>query len=96
MLNIYPPLDEVQVQAGRRFSFDYAFPAIKLAIEIDGIVHRVHHDKWERDMEKMNLAVLNGWHVLHFTPDQLQKFHLSGMMETVKQAYDMLTEKLGK
>ena len=56
----------------RRFRFDFANPALKLAVEIDGgawIGGR--HTRGlgiESDHEKQNLAVLAGWRVLRFTP----------------------------
>lgn len=59
----------------RRFAFDYAWPDVKLAVECEGGVwSKGAHGRGSgilRDMEKQNLAVLNGWRVLRFTPSQL-------------------------
>jgi very-short-patch-repair endonuclease len=47
----------------RKFNFDRAYPDHKVAIEIDGMVHRIK-DRFERDIEKFALATLLGWTVL--------------------------------
>ncbi len=56
----------------RRFRFDFAIPAHKLGIEIDGgIFGKGGHSTplgIVRDMNKQNCAVMNGWWVLRFTP----------------------------
>ena len=49
----------------RRFRFDFAFPRERLAVEIDGGVHRIDA-RWRSDREKGNLAIERGWRVLHF------------------------------
>ena len=54
----------------RRWQSDAALPAHRLLVEIDGAVHRVHRDKWERDLEKSNAAQEAGWAILRFTPAQ--------------------------
>jgi len=66
----------------RKFLFDFCWPKYRFAVEIDGgtyirkyvgpdgEVQGGRHNTptgYERDCEKGNLAVLNGWQVLHFT-----------------------------
>jgi|BioPla2DNA2_1021312.scaffolds.fasta_scaffold02504_21 very-short-patch-repair endonuclease len=69
-------LRELQFDAKRKFRFDYALPDYKLAIEIDGGIWKQgggRHNRasgWLVDQEKMNLAVSQGWRILHFTPQQ--------------------------
>lgn len=57
----------------RKWRFDYAFPDIKLAIELDGGVWiSGRHNRgvgYIKDMEKLNEAAILGWHVLRFIPD---------------------------
>ena len=48
----------------RRYRFDFAFPRVRLAVEIDGGVHRIDA-RWRSDREKGNLAIERGWRVLH-------------------------------
>ena len=46
---------------------DFAFPAIKLAVEIDGWAF--HHDpvKFQYDRQRQNQLILRGWQILRFT-----------------------------
>jgi hypothetical protein len=64
------PEREVAVCAERDWRFDYAWPARKVAVELDG-------GRWEvaggrhagdPDYEKMNAAVLLGWRLIRVTP----------------------------
>lgn len=79
----------------RKFRFDFALPACALAIEIDGVVHRIK-GRFERDREKSNLAILHGWRVLHFSPAQvrsgealsLTRLALAGIKANVSPALD--------
>lgn len=65
-------LKELTFDDNRRFRFDFAFLEIKTAIEYEGGVFMaksghntaIHYTK---DVEKYNLAVINGWKVLRFT-----------------------------
>lgn len=69
------PEREFRFHPDRKFRFDYAFPAHKLAIEQDGGIYsggrHVRGKGYENDMEKMNLAVLAGWRVLRYTPQRI-------------------------
>lgn len=62
---------------GRKFRFDCANPEKKIAIEIEGglwITGR--HNRpvgMIQDLEKYNLAVLEGWKILRYTPEMLVK-----------------------
>lgn len=61
----------------RRFSFDCANPTLKIAIEIDGGIWlgKGHTGglHYQSDMEKQNLATIEGWRMLRYTPDTLKK-----------------------
>jgi hypothetical protein len=48
---------------GRNFELDRAWPALKVAVEIQGMAHRIK-GKFKRDIEKRALAMLAGWTVL--------------------------------
>ena len=77
------PEREVRVCGGRRFRFDYAWRTganldmVGVALEVDGGVWmrgKSGHSSGKgilRDMEKQNLAVVNGWRVLRLTPSQV-------------------------
>ena len=69
------PETEFKFCKDRRWRFDYAFPKYKIAIEQEGgIWIRGRHNRgtgFIKDMEKYNMAVLLGWRVLRYTPEQL-------------------------
>jgi very-short-patch-repair endonuclease len=68
---------EYRFHPTRKWRFDYAFPAHKTAVEVDGglwIQGRHNRPKgYINDMEKFNTAASMGWVVLKFTPDELYK-----------------------
>lgn len=59
----------------RKWRFDYAFPAAKVALEVEGGVWtRGRHTRPQGflgDIEKYNTATLMGWRVFRTTPDDL-------------------------
>lgn len=69
---------EYRFHPTRRFRFDFAIPEKKLAIEIEGGIwlgRNGAHSSGKgilRDMEKNNLAVLEGWRILRVTPQQVK------------------------
>ena len=66
------PVTEVRFDPVRRWRFDMAFPAHKVAVEIEGgsWVSGRHNrgGGFEADCEKYNAAALAGWIVLRVTP----------------------------
>lgn len=69
---------EYRFSQARKFRFDFAFiTEDRLAIEVDGGVWKGGQGRhtsgagYTRDCEKNNLAILEGWRVLHFTPDMV-------------------------
>ena len=63
---------EVRFDSSRRWRFDYASEARRIAIEIEGGVYsRGRHTRptgFLNDIEKYNSATLQGWRVLRCTP----------------------------
>ena len=61
----------------RKWRFDYANEQFKIAIEIEGAIfsggRHTRGKGYQNDMEKYNNAVLLGWSLLRFTPDQMRK-----------------------
>lgn len=57
----------------RRWRFDYAIPALKIAVEVDGAVWvGGRHNRpagYIADMEKLNTAASMGWLVIRVTTD---------------------------
>ena len=77
------PVTEYRFHPQRRFRFDWAFPLTRLAIEQEGGIwikgksgrggaHSLPSNIL-RDMEKNNEASILGWHILRFTPAQVEK-----------------------
>jgi hypothetical protein len=58
---------------GRRWRSDYAWPEIKLLVEIDGGSWAPHGGRHasDRDREKINSAASIGYTVLRFSPQQV-------------------------
>ena len=72
----------------RKWRFDYAMPALKIAIEIDGGVWDYgRHNRpqgYINDMAKINTATSMGWLVLRFTTqDRLKNSTVSLIRDTV-------------
>jgi very-short-patch-repair endonuclease len=57
--------------AGRERRIDFAFPARKIAIEVDGYEFHTRYDVFEDDRIRGNELELAGWMVLRFTWNQL-------------------------
>ena len=66
---------------------DLAYPHLRIAIELDGGVHRERH-VFEADRPRQNGIVLDGWIVLRFTWNALVK-DPEGIVATVRAAVDL-------
>ena len=62
---------------GRKFRFDFAWPSVLLAVEVEGITydHGRHQrkDGFEKDLEKYELAMLEGWTVYRCSPAMIKR-----------------------
>lgn len=62
----------------RQFRFDYAIPEKKIAIEFNGIFStKSRHTTvtgFSMDRTKANLAQINGWRILEYTPLNYKEF----------------------
>lgn len=56
---------------GRKWRLDFAWPDLKLAVEVDGGVHRLA-DRFDSDIDKHNALVLAGWLYLRFDPERIK------------------------
>ena len=63
----------------RQWRFDFAFPSVKLAVEVEGLLwggktSRHQHAKgYTKDLEKYNEATILGWRILRVSPSQVHK-----------------------
>jgi very-short-patch-repair endonuclease len=59
----------------RRWRIDFAFPAQKVGLEVDGGIWTAgRHTRgagWSKDTEKLNTLAAMGWRMLRCTPTQL-------------------------
>jgi hypothetical protein len=69
---------EYRFQLTRRWRFDVAYPAYKVAVEVEGVnydmAHPTRHQRpqgYADDCAKYNAALLAGWLVVRFTQYQL-------------------------
>ncbi|MBQ69207.1 hypothetical protein CL689_04005 [Candidatus Saccharibacteria bacterium] len=84
--DIEPVLELQDAVPGRRFRLDIAFPAHRLAIEVDGWQY---HGKFKKgfiaDRKKQNLLVENHWRVLRFTAGEIFN-DIETVMQTINSA----------
>jgi very-short-patch-repair endonuclease len=73
------PVREYRDIVGRQFRFDFAFPSFKVAAECEGGIWARHglsgHSSGQgisRDIEKYNLAAVQGWCVIRATSTQIR------------------------
>lgn len=66
---------EYRFDAKRRWRYDYALPAVKIAIEVEGGVwtggRHTRPKGFLNDIEKYNTGTLYGWRIFRTTPDAL-------------------------
>lgn len=71
------PEREYQFDPGRKWRADFAWPALRLLVEVEGGTsegNRGRHmraDGYQRDVEKYNAASIQGWRLLRFTRRQI-------------------------
>ena len=69
------PEPEYEFHASRAFRFDYAWPHVSVALEVDGGVwtggRHTRGAGFLRDHEKRNAAACYGWRMIYTTPKQL-------------------------
>lgn len=70
------PLVEYRFHPTRKWRFDFAWPDLKIAAEIEGGAwsggRHTRGYGFEKDCEKYNAALLLGWRVLRFTTRQVK------------------------
>ena len=75
---------------GRRWRFDLAWPDVKLACEVEGgtwVAGRPNRGSgFEKDCEKYNTAVIDGWRVLRVTGNMVHDGSAIAFIEAALQA----------
>jgi len=86
------PVPELRFSAPRRWRFDWAWPELKLALEVQGGIfsggRHVRGAALLKEMEKLNAAAIAGYRVLYVTPATL----LTDGPELVRRAHQHSAE----
>lgn len=82
------PVREFLFHETRKWRFDFAWPSIKFAVEVQGGCH-VIKDRFHRDIQKRAHALMAGWSVLEVDPESVR----SG--EAIAWLKALLWERLG-
>uniref|UniRef100_A0A6M3LIE1 DUF559 domain-containing protein n=1 Tax=viral metagenome TaxID=1070528 RepID=A0A6M3LIE1_9ZZZZ len=79
------PEIEYKFHPSRKWRIDYAWPGVKLAVEIEGGAWvKGRHNRasgFIKDMEKYNQLILLGWRLLRFQPGKIN-------YRLIKDVYD--------
>lgn len=67
------PEREFLFASDRKWRFDFAFPAEKVAVEIEGRGRHQSFGGFEKDAEKYNAAAKLGWRLLRYTPAMVMR-----------------------
>lgn len=81
------PVAEYRFHPVRKWRFDWAFPALRIAVEVDGgawVANGGRHAQ-DPDREKLNAAASLRWLVFRFSPAMLKK-DPAGCVELVQMA----------
>lgn len=72
------PMREYRFFEYRMWRFDFAYPKVKLAVEVEGGIYmRGRHNRaegFENDQEKYNFATLLGWRILRYSPGMIDSW----------------------
>ena len=71
----------------RKWRFDFAFPELKIAVEVDGGGHKMYWGTYRNDVEKMNAALFLGWQVFRVTTDMIRNDDVE-FLERLKEYID--------
>ena len=66
-LHLAPYEREYAFDETRGWQFDFAWPAQRVAVEIEGYAHRGSEKRFREDTAKYNAAACLGWTLLRFT-----------------------------
>ena len=75
---------------GRKWRFDFAWPDLKIAVEIEGMTYtgvgyHQNPEDYAKDCEKYGNATLLGWKVFRFTRKQIGTQFCMNVLEFIKQ-----------
>lgn len=74
---------------------DFAYPAQRIAIEIDGYRWHSGRARWERDLIRRNAITALGWRVLHITSTDIKRYP-ERVVSTIEAALREVARSPGK
>lgn len=85
---------EYKFDPARRWRFDFAFPADRVAVECEGAIwtqgRHTRGSGYSGDLEKYNRAALLGWRVLRYSLEMIESGQalreIETALETVKES----------
>jgi very-short-patch-repair endonuclease len=87
------PEREYRFTPDRKWRFDFAWPEVRIAVEIEGGInegkHRGYHMRTKgflKDAEKYNRASTLGWRVYRFAPSQIQPAALEEIISEIRRS----------
>lgn len=84
-LKLPEPVSELRFAPPRRWRFDFAWPAHKLALEVQGgLWTQGRHSRGAallKEHEKLNAAAALGWRVMFTTPKDVQNGNAALMLQ---------------
>jgi very-short-patch-repair endonuclease len=69
----------------RKWKFDFAWPEIKVAIEVEGRGRHQRPGGFVKDCEKYNTAESMGWHIYRWPASYINKSRIEEIVEEVQQ-----------
>ena len=87
-MGVPEPVSEFRFHASRKWRIDWAWPAYKIGLEVDGgIWHNGRHTRgagWLKDSEKLNAAAIAGFRMLRTTPQQMAS---GAIFDTLREVF---------
>ncbi len=81
------PEREYRFAPPRRWRFDFAWPDLLIALEVEGGTRtggrHVRGDGYEKDCEKYNEAAIRGWRILRVTASQVRSGEALGWIQAI-------------
>ena len=69
------PVREYKFDKSRNWRFDFAWPPLHFAVEVEGLTHEGGRhqriDGFEKDLEKYQAAMMQGWTVYRVSPKMI-------------------------
>jgi len=88
------PDTEYRFDSERRWRFDFAWPALKFAVEVEGVTYdggrHQRVEGFENDLDKYQAALLQGWIVYRVSRKQIKNLQA---LTTVQQMLATLLER---